>query len=480
MDLPTAIAAVDSPPSMAFPSAWVDTLLRDLGASSVASWYRPDVTDERMWWSPALYAMLGYTPEELPPSAANYVMLVAPAERKDLAARMATMDATRKNLTYDAEFRMLSRDGSLHWCRCMLSAIHDPCTGRTAVFALIRRFDPDSTIVRSELNLIQGTLNIVLDSIGYPVVLTTAGGRIIQANKATAAVTGRSGAALPGMMLCEVFPDAMEAPAFNARICAVAAAGAPQQCRIRARGRSWQVNFAPLREEGGGITRVVVLAEDITTLQDEHEQVLQRERALTDTLVREVNHRIKNHLQALVGLLRRASWRDGSAAETIDLAVAQTMTIATVHGLLSERGPKQLTLGVLTGGLVALLQGETSIPIDSSYDAGVESQYLANALSVPVALTLSELVTNAIKHTRAEPNARVSVRLYRDGNDTVVEITNTPATLALDAERARGDGGLSLARALLARAPAAISLSQQGEAVVARLTLEGDACLKSA
>jgi PAS domain S-box-containing protein len=466
----------ESASAESFPRDWVECLLQCFDDSSIGISYRPDLSSDHMWWSPSLYEMLGYTPAEIPPSRQGYLALVVQDDRAGVISHLAEVDRSSANHTYDAEFRMRSRDGGVHWYRTVVSVTQNRRTKRPCVLAIVRRIDRDVVIARAELTLIQGALNVVLDNIGYPVVLVSADGNILQANMAASSVMGCPCATLQGKLLCEVFPEATDARVLNEQIRAVAASGVAKQVRIQQRQRFWQVDFAPLRDGSSETTRVVVLAQDITSLQREHEQLLQRERELTETLVREVNHRIKNHLQGLVGLLRRAASQGHSVAETIELAVAQTMAIAAVHGLLAEPGTGQLSVDALIKAIVTSLQSETEIPIETEFATSAGPLNLRQEISVPVALTLSETLTNAIKHTPPHPDARVTVRLTSGDSDVMIEIANSPATLGADAARARSNGGLALARALLSRVPGTLALSQAGSSVVARLVLEAAAC----
>jgi len=466
---PRGDATADPVRTAPFPAAWVGELVRSLGSASIGIWYLPDVSTDEMWWSQSLYDMTGYTPDELPARPQSCLSLAAAEDREGMTARLANLKSMQEGGSYDSEFRMRSKDGTLHWYRCLVSIVPNPLTRSAAAVGMMRRIDGDRLNTRSELNLIQRALDVVLESIGFPVVLVTAAGRILQANAAAGLVLGRPSSLLPGRPLCELFPERADAPEFERNIREVATSGRTKRTRIHQNGRCWQIDLAPLHDDRTDVTRVAVLAQDITSLQSEHEQLLERERELAATLVREVNHRIKNHLQAVVGLLRRAVARRAPVGETIDLAVTQVLAIATVHDLLSQHGPSRVTIRELADGILTLTRNSAAIPI--RLEPGTDEEIcLSPVVSVPVALALAELLTNAIKHTTPDPDARIAIRWTALDSKLAVEIVNQPATLAPDAERGRAYGGIALARGLLARLPATLTLTQVGPAVAARIT----------
>ena len=95
---------------------------------------------------------------------------------------------------------------------------------------------------------------------------------------------------------------------------------------------------------------------------------------------------------------------------------------------------------------------------------------LPEAEAIPIALTLNELMTNAIKHGQG---GDVRCALHAQGDDICIRIASQaslPADFDLSARRS-GVAGLGLVRALLPRRSATLTLSQQGADVVAQIEL---------
>jgi two-component sensor histidine kinase len=95
---------------------------------------------------------------------------------------------------------------------------------------------------------------------------------------------------------------------------------------------------------------------------------------------------------------------------------------------------------------------------------------LPEAESIPVALTINELLTNAIKHGTGED---VRCTLGAQGEAVQIRIASLARLRpGFDLAAVRtGVSGLSLVRALLPRRSATLTLTQEGEDVVATIEL---------
>ncbi|MGE5027735.1 MAG: histidine kinase dimerization/phosphoacceptor domain -containing protein, partial [Betaproteobacteria bacterium] len=62
---------------------------------------------------------------------------------------------------------------------------------------------------------------------------------------------------------------------------------------------------------------------------------------LRNALVREVHHRIKNHLQGIAGLLRQHADEHAEIRPIMDVAIAQIQAVAAIHGLQGRQAGSQ-------------------------------------------------------------------------------------------------------------------------------------------
>ena len=127
-------------------------------------------------------------------------------------------------------------------------------------------------------------------------------------------------------------------------------------------------------------------------------------------LLNEVNHRVKNNLTAIIGLLyaeqRRLSVKDQPIYQDImQNLINHVQGLATVHNLLSASEWKPLRLSDLTGQVIrATLQ---SLPLNKHIAVDVPSTPIrvTPKQASSLALVINELTTNTIKHTLLDRDA---------------------------------------------------------------------------
>lgn len=214
-------------------------------------------------------------------------------------------------------------------------------------------------------------------------------------------------------------------------------------------GRDIESFFCPIPDSRGIAFRLAVLAFDITERKQAEEQRLEYARQQRDTLVREVHHRIKNHLQGLAGLLRQHMHEQPGLELVLQNFAAQIGAISIVHGLQGRSGRGDASLRNLAAEIAAFLGGITGARIDLSCPGSDCLWTVAEAEAVPLALILNELMTNALRH--GTDTTRVALSIQCDGRAARLTLRN-PGRLGpgLDFAADKGLGtGLSLIRSLL-------------------------------
>lgn len=232
--------------------------------------------------------------------------------------------------------------------------------------------------------------------------------------------------------------------------------------------RIWDVRIVLL--DATGDAQLLLVASDVTEQRAAEQARYEAAVAQREMLVKEVHHRIKNNLQGVAGLLQQTAARRPEVATLISEAVGQVQAIAQVHGLqVGVSGP--LRIKPLLEAITASVQRTFGRPIRVDAEGEPPHRYaLPEAESIPIALTVNELLTNAIKHSspgdvrcvlRCEPG-QVSITIANAGH------LRHGFSLA---QVAPGVSGLGLVRALLPRRTATLSLLQVGAEVQACVVL---------
>jgi PAS domain S-box-containing protein len=223
-------------------------------------------------------------------------------------------------------------------------------------------------------------------------------------------------------------------------------------------GQLWDTRVVTLPDATGGPPQLLVVASDVTEQRAAEQARLQSAIAQREVLVREVHHRIKNNLQGVAGLLQQYAARHPEVAQVLGEAVSQVQAIAQVYGLqVGASGP--LRLARVVEAIAQSVQRTFGRPIAFVAGEGAAAIQLPEVESIPIALVVNELLTNAVKHGQG---AEVSCRVDVDGASAQLSLRHA-GRLPPDFDLARVPSrvsGLGLVRALLPRRSATLTLAQ--------------------
>ncbi len=232
--------------------------------------------------------------------------------------------------------------------------------------------------------------------------------------------------------------------------------------------RVWDVRIVSLVSTGEA--QLLLVASDVTEQRAAEQARFDAAVSQREMLVKEVHHRIKNNLQGVAGLLQQTAARRPEVAGLISEAVGQVQAIAQVHGLqVGVSGP--LRIKPLVEAITASVQRTFGRTITVSVEGMPPHRFaLPEAESIPIALTINELLTNAIKHS-----APGDIRCVLQCDEARLAISvHSPGQLRAGFSLAQvppGVSGLGLVRALLPRRTAVLTLVQAGVEVEAKMVL---------
>jgi PAS domain S-box-containing protein len=140
------------------------------------------------------------------------------------------------------------------------------------------------------------------------------------------------------------------------------------------------------------------------------------------TLLREVNHRVKNNLSAIIGLLyaerRHAGVQDNAIyQEIMDNLISRIRGLSIIHNLLSAAEWAPLSLSTICQQLIKSSQhmiprGKLVVPHINPSPVAVGAQQATS-----LALIINELVTNTIKYGLADRdsiNLQINISLHKE------------------------------------------------------------------
>ncbi|MFD2675350.1 sensor histidine kinase [Gulosibacter bifidus] len=194
----------------------------------------------------------------------------------------------------------------------------------------------------------------------------------------------------------------------------VVAGQAPCVSDVNAKGVTVTMRSLPLYR-GGERIGAVVLCRDTTDVRHQQQELITK-----DATIREIHHRVKNNLQTVAALLRIQARRARSdeARESLLHAMRRVSSIAVVHDTLSGGFSQSVNFDEVFTRVMRLATevatgegaGQVRPVLRGSFGA-VPSEY-----ATPLALALTELITNAVEHgfadgVSAEEPGEISVEI---------------------------------------------------------------------
>jgi two-component system, sensor histidine kinase PdtaS len=195
---------------------------------------------------------------------------------------------------------------------------------------------------------------------------------------------------------------------------------------IEARGVTVSLRAIPIRHFGGR-KGAIVLCRDVTDLRHQERELITK-----DATIREIHHRVKNNLQTVASLLRIQARRTQSneAHEALSQATRRVAAIAIVHDTLSEGLTQSVDFDVVFARVLLLV-----VEVASSHNTTVRPILVGNLgilpseYATPLALALTELVTNAVEHGLAGHDGDVEIEAHRSEDKLIVKVRDNGSGL---------------------------------------------------
>ncbi|MGF2948449.1 sensor histidine kinase [Microbacterium alcoholitolerans] len=197
---------------------------------------------------------------------------------------------------------------------------------------------------------------------------------------------------------------------------------APWRTDMEARGVTVSLRAIPLKDHG---TRIgaIVLCRDVSELRHQEQELITK-----DATIREIHHRVKNNLQTVASLLRIQARRTHSeeAREALTQAMRRVESIAVVHDTLASGLAQTVDFDEVFDRVLKLVAEVAAAP-NTRARTQREGRFgvLPSEYATPLALALTEVVTNAVEHGLAGQEGIVNIEATRTSELLRVTVTDT-------------------------------------------------------
>ena len=223
-----------------------------------------------------------------------------------------------------------------------------------------------------------------------------------------------------------------------------------------------------------------ILCRDVTQRAFSQKERLNHIKVQRDEVSREMRHRIKNNLQAIVGLLKVNLDAYPELRDVLVTSISQVDTISIVNNLMIDSEHRLVNVVELvkriTQASSKLFSQEVSFEVlcdDAEYLELWEEE------TVAVSLIVSELITNAMKHRAPDAVDSDGVRIIieNEGSNLTIEVANVMENAVskkfnFDESLTSGGVGLGMIQSLMPPEGAELNYQQVGNYLKATLILQ--------
>jgi len=210
----------------------------------------------------------------------------------------------------------------------------------------------------------------------------------------------------------------------------------------------------PVINPAGNLKQYLCLVTDVSEKVKESKRILELEKKHKKTLIREIHHRIKNHLQGVMGLIQNYEIEHPEAREILKKSRLQINSLAVTYGLQSSNDKGEIYLCEILNASVNFSQ-QLLLTNDQKMTLTMPSGkpfLLMEEQAVSVSLVINELLLNAIKYSSQSPTPILVSLSINEDKTALIKIENSGCQLPenFDYELNRGLGtGLELVKALM-------------------------------
>jgi PAS domain S-box-containing protein len=331
--------------------------------------------------------------------------MLIPSDRQDEEPRILAKIKAGERVDHFETVRR-RKDGSLVDISLTISPIRDRM-GRVIGASKIARDITERKLAGRRLQESEQRLQELLDAIPAAIYTTDADGKITYFNQTAVEFVGRT-PSLGSDEWCVTWklylPDGTPLPHDQCPMAIALKEGRPVRGveAVAERPDGTRVPFipfpTPLFDASGRVTGAINMLVDLS----ERKQAETQQRLLLN----ELNHRTKNNMQMLQGLLYTAarSARSEEARRVLDDACSRIAAMAAAQRVLyGTTDATSFAADEFLGAVVETIQQTLPAGIKITRTSAIGA--LSNDIAMPLALILNELLTNAAKHGIRDPVA---------------------------------------------------------------------------
>jgi two-component sensor histidine kinase len=204
---------------------------------------------------------------------------------------------------------------------------------------------------------------------------------------------------------------------------------APWRADLESTNLTLSIRAIPLLKAGAR-TGAIVLCREITELRRQEQELLTK-----DAIIREIHHRVKNNLQTVASVMRIQTRRSENpeVKDALEQAIRRVSAIALVHNTLAEGFSEEVNFDEVFADSMRLV-GELASENSRTLKLRIDGKFgkMNSDQATPLAVALTELVTNAATHGLGSHGGLISINTKRTAKQLSIEVEDNGVGLKKD------------------------------------------------
>lgn len=428
--------------------------------------YDIDLQSGTAFWSEETYRIFGLDASRFEPTMQSYAALIHEADREAVYAQVE--QCIRYQTDFDMVYRIRRDDGDWRTVHSIGRVRTDTAGAVVGLLGTIQDIT-ERTVAETELTESRNRLLSVFRATPTGIGLVQGPDRtIIEANEKLCTMTGYSREELIGQSALVLYPSREDYDYVGTekyRQIAEAGTGAVEtrwQCKD---GAVIDILLASSPLDAADISQgVTFTAMDIT----EQKRADARIRQLVlekETLLQEVQHRVKNTMNTMVSLLslQADALQSAEAVDALRDAQSRFKSMGTLYDHLYRREAHDAgSVREYLADLVGVLAGAFPTVRNTRVTTDIEDRVLDGKRLSTVGLIVNELVTNSLKHAfPGREDGRLHVRSGTDGEYVTIVVEDNGTGFPEPPAGESSTFGMTMVRALTEQLGGTIRFEQE-------------------
>lgn len=399
-------------------------------AVDASFWIRSVPEGEYLFLSAATAKLYGVEPGRLPRTVHEYRRMIHPDDLEAVVSKFERWIAGGAKEPLEVTNRVILADGIERWWRNRVFSLPEPDGTVKRIAGITEdvtaRQEESEALVESERrfrHLAQAVDHVFWIVAPEPV-------RVLYVSPAVESVLGIRSEDLymdPDLWLKAIHPE--DQPRIRENLRRWASRGSMGTFEHKYRvllpdgGMKWILDRGhAVRDDRGRLLYYAGIADDITH-RELDEQTIRRNLMTQRLLLQELDHRVKNTLAGLIGMVGLCEQRERSVSGFADAVRRRVNAMAEVHAMLSARRWAPMKLA-------DVVEGVRPAELPGMFTCGGPETEIAPRQAGPLGMILQELFSNSLKYgALSVPNGQASltwdVRTEEDGRRLMLEWVET-------------------------------------------------------